>query len=80
MPNITYKRTGGLLQKLFGVLMQNPEGLPAGEGLAKVAATETLSEYEAGTYEGRGRRFEIIIRWATVDCVKAGWLQKHKGT
>ena len=38
-----------------------------------------LTEYEAGAYSSGGRRFEIIIRWATVDLVKAGWLQKHKG-
>jgi restriction system protein len=26
-----------------------------------------------------GRRFEKIVRFATVDCVKAGWLTKNKG-
>lgn len=39
-----------------------------------------LTEYEAGTYKNGARRFEIVIRWATVDLVKAGWLLKHKGT
>lgn len=80
MANITFRRTGTLLRKLFSILMQAPEGLPAGQALAKVAEGETMSEFEAGAYEQRGRRFEIIIRWATVDCVKAGWLLKHRGT
>jgi len=38
-----------------------------------------LTPYEAGDYESGGRRFEKIVRFATVDCVKAGWLSKHKG-
>ena len=80
MPNITLKRTGALLRKLFAILIQAPEGMPAGHALAKVAEGEPMSEYEAGAYEQRGRRFEIIIRWATVDCAKAGWLLKHRGS
>jgi restriction system protein len=80
MADITWKRTGALLRKLFHVLMQSPEGLPAGAALAKVADGETMSDYERGAYKSGNRRFEIIIRWATVDVVKAGWLLKHKGT
>lgn len=38
-----------------------------------------LTEYESGTFESGGLRFEKIVRFATVDCVKAGWLVKHKG-
>src|SRR5215475_13003638 len=34
----------------------------------------------AGLYESTGtRRFERIVRFATIDCVKAGWLAKNKG-
>ncbi len=79
MADITWKRTGSLLRKLFRILMDAPEGLPAAVALSKVAEGETLSEYEAGTYSAGGRRFEINIRWATVDLVKAGWLVKHRG-
>lgn len=39
----------------------------------------SLTEYESGTYESGGRRFEKIVRFATVDTVKAGWLAKNKG-
>lgn len=38
-----------------------------------------LTPYEEGSYESGGRRFEKIVRFATVDCVKAGWLLKQKG-
>jgi restriction system protein len=79
MADITWKRTGTLLIKLFRILKDAPDGLPAGVALAKVAEGETLSEYEAGTYSTGARRFEKIVRWATVDLVKAGWLLKHKG-
>jgi restriction system protein len=32
-----------------------------------------------GSYPSGGQRFEKIVRFATVDCAKAGWLQKAKG-
>jgi restriction system protein len=38
-----------------------------------------LSDYEQGTYSSGGPRFERIVRFATIDCVKAGWLAKQKG-
>ena len=38
-----------------------------------------LTEYEQGSYNSGGQRFEWIVRFATIDCVKAGWLQKKKG-
>jgi restriction system protein len=81
MPTVTLKRTGELLRKLFEILMKYPEGLPAGEALKRLAASVTLTPHEAGSYESSGdRRFEKIVRFSTVDCVKAGWLVKNKGT
>jgi len=48
--------------------------------LNKLANSVTLSEYEAGIYESSGtRRFDKIVRFATVDCTKAGWLLKQRG-
>jgi restriction system protein len=80
MPEITRRRTGELLQKLFEILLLEPEGLPAREALKRLAESVKMSDYEAGIYEAGGRRFEKIVRFATVDCVKAGWLVKSKGT
>lgn len=73
------RRTGELLKVLFDVLSKYPDGLQAGEALRLVADRVELSEYEAGTYEDGSRRFDKIVRFATVDCVKAGWLEKQKG-
>lgn len=53
--------------------------MQARDVLAALADRMTLTPYEAGSYESGGRRFEKIVRFATVDCVKAGWLVKHKG-
>jgi restriction system protein len=79
LAHITRRRTGEHLRTLFEILMKHPDGLPARDALEALAARMTLTPYEAGTYESGGRRFEKIVRFATVDCVKAGWLLKQKG-
>lgn len=79
MPNVSRKRTGELLRTLFGILLKSPDGLPASEALAALEKQVTLTEYEQGDYGSGGRRFEKIVRFATIDCVKAGWLVKNKG-
>lgn len=79
MAEITRKRTGEFLRTLFEILNKNPEGLQARDAMSQLEKRVILSEYEAGDYESGGRRFEKIVRFATVDCVKAGWLLKQKG-
>jgi restriction system protein len=80
MAEITIPRTGAHLRKLFEILLSHPDGLQAAEALNKLAASVEMTPYEAGLYESTGaRRFEKIVRFATVDCVKAGWLLKNKG-
>jgi restriction system protein len=79
MAEITRRRTGELLRELFAILIAAPEGLRAGEALQLLASRVVLTPYEAGYYESGGRRFEKIVRFASVDCVKAGWLLKDKG-
>lgn len=78
MADITRRRTGELLRKLFEILMAAPSGMQAKDALASLASQVALTPYEAGEYTV-GRRFEKIVRFATVDCVKAGWMVKHKG-
>lgn len=80
MAEITRKRTGELLRALFDILMPLPEGLRANKALEMLAGKVTLTAYESGNYPSGNRRFEKIVRFATVDCVKAGWLQKEDGT
>ena len=79
MPNVTKARTGVLIRKLFQILLVQPDGLKASAALAALADAIEMTEYEAGDYDSGGRRFEKIVRFATVDCVKAGWLLKEKG-
>lgn len=79
MAEITRRRTGELLRELFEILMSSPDGLQASAALQALAERVTLTPYEADSYDSGGRRFEKIVRFATVDCVKAGWLVKDKG-
>lgn len=79
MAEITRRRTGELLRELFSILMATPAGLQASVALQALSERVTLTPYEADTYDSGGRRFDKIVRFATVDCVKAGWLEKDKG-
>jgi len=80
MAETTRRRLGELLRKLFDILKQSQEGMSAAAALERLASSIQLTEYESGNYGSGGRRFEKIVRFATVDCVKAGWLVKNKGT
>jgi restriction system protein len=68
-----------MLRELFEVLMPVSDGMQAREALAALEKRLTLSNYENGEYASGGRRFDKIVRFATVDLVKAGWLVKEKG-
>jgi restriction system protein len=80
MANVSKRRTGELIRKLFEVLKTQPEGMRAVDALAALEQKVTLTEHEAGDYETGGRRFEKIVRFGTVAPVKAGWLVKNKGS
>ncbi len=83
MAEITRKRTGELLRKLFEILKGHQDGMKAHIALEALASSVEMTPHEKGMYESNGtstRRFEKIVRFATIDCVKAGWLVKHKGT
>jgi restriction system protein len=81
MAEITRKRTGEIVRKVFEVLLQHPEGMRAKDLLGQVAKSMTLSEFEQSDYPNRPgvRRFEKTARFATIAPVKAGWLVKSKG-
>lgn len=76
MPNVTWRRNGELLHALFDVLNEQPDGLPASEALRAVEARVTLTPHEAGDYSDGTRRFEKIVRFATIT---TGWLVKERG-
>src|ERR1041385_300609 len=79
MPDVTRRRTGELLRTLFEFLIPVLDGMKAGEALSELEKHVKLTEYEAGNSASGRRRFETIVRFATVDLVKAGWLLKEKG-
>jgi restriction system protein len=79
MAEITRRRTGEFLRALLEILLKHPEGLQAREALGQLEQRVKLSEYERGLNKSGGRRFETIVRFATVDLVKSGWLVKSKG-
>lgn len=77
---ITIARTGQLLQELFKILIANPDGIRAKDALDKLRNSVELTQHEKGEYERGGIRFDKIVRFATVDASKAGWMHKSKGT
>ncbi len=79
MAEVTRRRTGEFIRKLFEILLNHAEGMPSREAMSLLVKSFQLTEYEAGVYQSGGQRFEKIVRFATVDCVKAGWLVKSKG-
>jgi restriction system protein len=79
MAEITRRRIGELLRKLFEILLAQPQGMQARDAITALKDQVTLTEYEKGTYESGGLRVDKFVRFATVDCVKAGWLVKQKG-
>ena len=81
MAQLTQRRIGELMQAVFHVLSDNPDGLPARQVLEEVERRVQLTDFERSTYPTRPhiRRFEKIVRFATVAPVKAGWIIKDKG-
>lgn len=79
MAEVTRRRTGELVRTLFQILLSEPEGIQAKDALQRLEKSVTLTSYEAGPFPSGDRRFEKIVRFATVDCVKAGWMIKHRG-
>lgn len=81
MAEITMKRRGELVRKVIEVLKDHPEGLQAKDVLKRVEDSITLTSFEQSTYPNNPsvRRFEKIVRFATIGPVKAGWILKSKG-
>lgn len=76
---ITRERTGFLLRELFKVLLDHADGIRARDAIRLVSERVELTEHERGEYKGGARRFDKILRFSTVDAVKAGWMHKDKG-
>jgi restriction system protein len=78
---ITRRRVGELQRGVFKILLDHPDGLPVKELLGLMEQVVPPSDFEKSDYPNRPgvRRFERIVRFATIAPVKAGWLVKDKG-
>jgi restriction system protein len=79
MSDISRRRTGELLRKLFEILIPHAEGMQAQDALNAVKDQIELTDYEKGAYKDGSPRFIKIIRFATIDATKARWFLKHRG-
>nr|MBA2631658.1 restriction endonuclease [Chloroflexota bacterium] len=81
MAEITARRQGELLRPLFEILMEHPDGIQARDALAELAKRVQMTPFEAADFPNRAgvRRFEKLIRFHSINAVKAGWMRKQKG-
>lgn len=82
MAEITTRRQGEMVQTLFRILETEPDGLQAKDAIARVEAEMELSEFEKAPFPNNPSftRFPKILRFSTINSVKAGWLRKKSGT
>jgi restriction system protein len=75
------QRRGQLVREVFAVLRHHAEGMRAAEVLAEVERRLPPTPYEASTYARNPnvRRYEKIIRFSSINAVRAGWLVKDRG-
>lgn len=81
MADLTRRRQGEYIQKIFEVLIEHPDGLPAKVVLEKLSQRMNLTDFEKSSFPRQPsiRRFEKLVRFTTISPVKSGWLIKNKG-
>jgi len=81
LAEINPRRSGELLRGAFSILLQHPDGLAAGGVLKQLEAMVPPNQFEQADYPNRPgvRRFEKLVRFFSINAVKAGWLLKQKG-
>ncbi len=82
MAETTKRRSGELVRGVFQILLDHPDGLQAKEVLRRLEQIVPPTRFEESFYPNHPniRRYEKIVRFATIGAVKAGWLIKNKGT
>ena len=80
MADVTKHRNGEIIQTVFGVLLENPDGIAPREVIEATAGRMELTDFELGEYESTpgAKRFDKILRFATIGPVKAGWMTKSR--
>jgi restriction system protein len=80
MPGINKERVGQIVKEALEVLAENEGHLPTRDVIQKTEKKLKLTEYERAVYEKSGYiRWQSVLHFYSIDCVKAGWLRKHKG-
>lgn len=69
------------MRGVLSILLDHPDGLPAREVLKRLEALVPPNPFEQADYPNRPgvRRFEKLVRFFSINTVKAGWLLKQKG-
>ena len=80
MAEVTHERNGRLVQGIFKILYDEPEGLPSKKVLARLAQEVPPTPFEKNDYPScpGTRRYEKLVRFATISYTKAGWLIKEQ--
>lgn len=76
---MTKRRRGEFLKAVFAVLAENPDGIQAKDALAQTGERLELTEYEKGSFDSGAPPFPKLVRFQTVNAVKARWMTKDKG-
>lgn len=81
MAEITTRRQGQMIQALFRILEAEPDGLQAKDAISRVGSVLELTEFELSTFPKNPDlvRFPKILRFSTINSVKAGWMLKKSG-
>ncbi len=74
------ERIGLLMKTALQGIKENGGQLPVRDVLRYVEEHVQLTEHERQRYEKSGYvRWEALIHFYSIDCLKAGWLRKNKG-
>lgn len=75
-------RQGELVRGVFAVLRDQSEGMRAADVIAAVERLVPPTDFESEGYASNPnvRRYPKLLRFATINSVKAGWLVKDNGT
>lgn len=81
MAEVTIHRAGEMVRALFELLASEPEGLPPGVALKRLAQKLPPSPFESTYYPNfpKIRRYEQLVRFHTIGAVKAAWMTKTGG-
>jgi len=70
MAEVTKRRTGEFLRKLFEILIAHPDGMQARDALAALEGQFELTEYEKGRYPSGGVRFLNVRRFQAAQAAR----------